>query len=349
MSTGQILTVSDPPVPETTTATTNISGGLNVPTTIAGSSSTVPSTLRDGGSIAPTTMAGSGSTVPSTLCDGSLAIPTMAVGSSSTVLMSTLSDGCSTIPTTLVGSSLTVPSTVSASGSTVPIVTAGSGSTVPSTITDGGLTFPTTISSGSTVPSTIIGSGSTFPTMIAGSSLSTSRLIYQIPPVSTMMYVPNVPPEASSNITINNIADPSALDSSDDMTLQEVENALDGLGEFEELYLLEDPSTLVEGNDQNLSSTSPASSFVNSATSANKITTDDKTGNLIFSLILPCICVQFKTHITELHYTIAAVQNTIISILQNQQALSQKLTELEVTINGNGVLLPLCKLVFMCR
>ena len=95
------------------------------------------------------------------------------------------------------------------------------------------------------------------------------------------------------------------------MTLQEVENELDGLGKFEELYLLEDPSTLVDGNDQNLSSTSPASSFVSSATSANKISKDDKIGNLIFSLILPCICVQFKTHITELHYTIAAMQNTI--------------------------------------
>ena len=184
--------------------------------------------------------------------------------------------------------------------------------------------------------------------MIAGSSSSTSGLIYQIPTVSTMMHVPNVPPETSSNITINNIVNPSALDSCDDMTLQEVENALDGLGEFEELYLLEDPSTLVDGSDQNLSSTSPASSFVSSATSANKISKDDKTGNLMFSLILPCICVQFKTHITELHYTIAAMQNTTISILQNQQALSQKLTELEVTIKGNGVLLPLCKLVFIC-
>ena len=163
-----------------------------------------------------------------------------------------------------------------------------------------------------------------------------------------MMHVPNVPPETSSNITINNIVNPSALDSCDDMTLQEVENELDGLGDFEELYLLEDPSTLVDGNDQNLSSTSPASSFVSSATSANKISKDDKTGNLMFSLILPCICVQFKTHITELHYTIAAMQNTTISILQNQQALSQKLTELEVTIKGNGVLLPLCKLVFIC-
>ena len=112
-----------------------------------------------------------------------------------------------------------------------------------------------------------------------------------------------------------NIVNPSALDSSDDTTLQEVENALDGLGQFEELYLLEDPSTLVDGNDQNLSSTSPASSFVSSATSANKISKDDKTGNLMFSLILPCICVQFKTHITELHYTIAAMQNTTISIL----------------------------------
>ena len=38
-----------------------------------------------------------------------------------------------------------------------------------------------------------------------------------------------------------------------------------------------------------------------------------------------------------------------ISILQNQQALSPKLTELEVTIKGNGVLLPLRKLVFICR
>ena len=293
-------------------------------------------------------MTGSGSTVPSTLCDGGLAIPTTTVGSSSTV-PSTLSDGCSTTPTTLVDSSSTVPSTVSASGSTVPIITAGSGSTVPSTITDGGLTVPITISSGLTVPSTIICSGSTVPTMIAGSSSSTSSVIYQIPPVSTMMHVPNVPPETSSNITINNIVNPSALDSSDDMTLQEVENALDGLGEFEELYLLEDPSTLVDGNDQNLSSTSPASSFVSSATSANKISTDDKTGNLIFSLILPCICVQFKTHITELQYTIATMQNTIISILRNQQALSQKLTELEVTIKGNGVLLPLRKLVFICR
>ena len=205
---------------------------------------------------------------------------------------------------------------------------------------------------GSTVPSTIIGSGSTVPSTIIGSGSSTSGLIYQIPPVSTMMHVPNVPnvpPETSSNITINNIVNPSALDSSDDMTLQETEKALDGLGEFEELYLLEDPSTLVNVNDQNLSSTSPASSFVSSATSANKINKDDKTGNLIFSLILPCICVQFKTHNTELHYTIAAMQNTIISILQNQQALSQKLTELEVTIKGNGVLLPLHKLVFICR
>ena len=202
--------------------------------------------------------------------------------------------------------------------------------------------------SGSTVPGTIIGSGSTVPTMIAGSSSSTSGLIYQIPPVSTMMHVPNVLLETSSNITINNIVNPSALDSCDDMTLQEVENALDGLGEFEELYLLEDPSTLVDGNDQNLSSTSPASSFVSSATSANKISKDNKTGNLMFSLILPCICVQFKTHITELHYTIAAMQNTTISILQNQQALSQKLTELEVTMKGNGVPLPLCKLVFNC-
>ena len=61
------------------------------------------------------------------------------------------------------------------------------------------------------------------------------------------------------------------------------ENALDGLGEFEELYLLEDPSTLVDGNDQNLSSTFPASSFVSSATSANKISKDDKTGNLTLS------------------------------------------------------------------
>ena len=276
--------MSDPPVPETTTATTNISGGLNVPTTIAGSSSTVSSTLRDGGSIAPTKMTGSGSTVLSTLCDGGLAIPTTAVGSSSSV-PSTLSDCCSTTLTTLVDSSSTVPSTVSASGSTVPIIMAGSGSTVPSTI---------------------IGSGSTVPTMIAGSSSSTSGLIYQIPLVSNMMHVPNVPnvpPETSSNITINNIVNPSALDSSDDMTLQEAENALDGLGEFEELYLLEDPSTLVDSNDQNLSSTSPASSFVSSATSANKISKDDKTGNLIFSLILPCICVQFVLKLTSQNST----------------------------------------------
>ena len=38
-----------------------------------------------------------------------------------------------------------------------------------------------------------------------------------------MMHVPNVPPETSSNITINNIVNPSALDSCEDMTLQEVE------------------------------------------------------------------------------------------------------------------------------
>ena len=156
-----------------------------------------------------------------------------------------------------------------------------------------------------------------------------------------MMHVLNVPPKTSSNITINNIVNPSAHDSSDDMILQEVENALDSLGEFEKLYLLEDPSTLVDGNDQSLSSTFPASSFVSSATSANKISKDDKTDNLIFSLILPCICVQFKTHITELHYAIAAMQNIITSTMQNQQALSPKLTELEMTIKGNGVLLQL--------
>ena len=162
------------------------------------------------------------------------------------------------------------------------------------------------------------------------------------------MHIPNVPTETSSNITINNIVNPSALDSCDDMTLQEVENALDGLGEFEELYLLEDPSTLVDSNDQNLSSTSPASSFVSSATSANKISKDDKIGNLIFSLILSCICVQFNSHHrNSLHNSGNAKYH--ISILQNQQALSQKLTELEVTIKGNGVLLPLCKLVFICR
>lgn len=132
-----------------------------------------------------------------------------------------------------------------------------------------------------------------------------------------MMHVPNVPLKTSLNITIN-IPGPSVLDSSDNMILQEVENVLDGLGEFEELYLLEDPSTLVKENNHNLSTTSPASNFISSATSTNKISIDDKTGNLTFNLI-----VQFITRITELQYTIAAVQNTTVSIFQNQQALSQ--------------------------
>ena len=46
-------------------------------------------------------------------------------------------------------------------------------------------------------------------------------------------------------------------------------------------------------------------------------------------------CFNPLTYLTELQYTIAALQNTIISILENQQVLSRKLTELETTIKGN--------------
>ena len=42
-------------------------------------------------------------------------------------------------------------------------------------------------------------------------------------------------------------------------------------------------------------------------------------------------------HLIELQYTIAALQNSIISILENQQDLSKKLHELEVIIKGNRV------------
>ena len=123
-----------------------------------------------------------------------------------------------------------------------------------------------------------------------------------------MMHVSNILFKTSSDTIINNIGDPSVLGSREDLTLQEVENALDGgLSKIKELYLWEDPSTLVEENHS--LSTTPACSLVNSKTSANNMSTDDndKTGILIFKLILECIHVQFITYFIELQHTIPAL------------------------------------------
>ena len=52
-----------------------------------------------------------------------------------------------------------------------------------------------------------------------------------------MIDVPNIPFKISSDTTIINIRDPCVLGSLEDLTLQEVENVLDGLSEIKDLYL----------------------------------------------------------------------------------------------------------------
>ena len=94
----------------------------------------------------------------------------------------------------------------------------------------------------------------------------------QIPPAT--LCIPSAPLSMSSNITMVNNSGLSPLDSTEDITLQEAENALDSLSEIDDLYLWEDP-TLVEETNTTIS---PSSSLISSATPMNKISENDKNG-----------------------------------------------------------------------